>query len=255
MRCMKRLGLIAVLAVVVSGCAASLPKTHAEYPAVSSRMTLLVVMPPEFSVDQVGSNLIGMYTPETLTELNHDVELELQAAVARVLSASRIKPMTLVPSDSMLAADPELHERLLAAQKARDRAYQDVVATKGKSINVSFASDLDYFADRAKGEQLLIVGGSGWFKTSGTRTMEILLGSGTAGSQTTLRAMLVDANLGKVLWYNEVTRAQSDPRKPSHLEKSAAKLLEPLTGTLQLSYDDSRDAAMLKRFDDLRKRR
>jgi hypothetical protein len=239
----------ALAAFAMIGCAA-LPKHIANYSDVVAKMDRVVVMPPDFAVEKA-----GMFTTEAQSELNHDVAMATQRVFEQLVEESRYRLARLNASDSALTLRPELRQRLGENSKAVAAAFTGIMKTKGKVLDVDFRSNLDYFANETGAEHMLMVSGEGWYKSGGTLLAGILLfGAGAAtGSSTTLRAMLVDATSGKVLWYNEVTKADKDPRKPSQLMKVAQTLMKPLTGESNLTPDTSHDKDIIEKYKDLGK--
>lgn len=244
---MKRcvLACVAVLAAsAVIGCAA-LPKHVANYGDVVAKMDRIVVMPAEFTLAKA-----GVFSSEAQSEMNHDIGMAIQNSVEQLVVESRYKLARLDASDAALALKPELRQRLGENAKAVQAAFSGIQKTKGKVLDVDFRSNLDYFADATGAEYLLMVGGEGWFKSGGTLVASVLLfGAGAgAGSTTTLRAMLVDATTGKVVWYNEASKSDKDPRKPSQLMKVAQQLMEPLTGKSNIKPDSSHDKDIIEKY-------
>jgi len=98
----------------------------------------------------------------------------------------------------------------------------------------------------------VFVQGSGWFSTAGAQVMAGVMAGlfGTYGDMSgiTLEAMLVDTNLGEVLWYNSASTKNKDPRKPRDLLHCAQKLMAPLLGQSALKGDKSRDEVIIQKY-------
>jgi len=235
--------LIGMLGIVGWGGGAN--KRIADYDNVTADMNKLVLLPPSFTLEKA-----GMFTADTQTQMAHDISLWIHDSVEQLIIESRYKLADLDFSDSALTVDPELRRRLGENASALDVSYGKIAETKGEVIDVAFPGDLDYLADRTDSDYLLMVAGSGYFKSGGTRTMEALLlgGNAGAGSATQMQAMLVDATRGKVLWYNEVFEENKDPRKPSQLMKTAQALLQPVLGKSKLKADNSHDADIIMKY-------
>ena len=244
---MKRLlwgGALALLALVNVAWAADKSKRIADYDRIVAGIDRIVLMPPTFTVEKV-----GMFSDEAETDMARDIALNLRDAIGRIIVEGRFKLAPLDVSDSALAASPELRQRLGEITAAIDAAYGKVRDSKGKVLDVEFGGNLDFFADASGADYLLIVGGGGWFKKGGTRTMEFLLVEDAgAGSTTELRAMLVDATRGKVIWFNEVSKQDRDPRKYSQLFQVAQELMRPLTGKSALKPDKSHDGDIIEKY-------
>ena len=233
-----------LLAAGLFGCAA-LPKQIADYGSAISKMDRVVVLPPEFQVSKAGT-----FSSESQAEMNHDVAQAVQGVMEQLVTESRYKLARLETSDSALIAKPELRQRLGENAKAVDAAFTKIVKTKGRVLNVEFHGNIDYLADQTGADYFLMVGGGGWFKSTGTKVAQFLLFGARSGpgSMTTLRAMLVDANRGKVVWYNQVMRPNMDPRKPSQLMQTAQQLMKPLLGKSALKPDTSHDRDIIEKF-------
>ena len=104
---------------------------------------------------------------------------------------------------------------------------------------------------------LLFVTGQGTFQSTGAEVKEgvlagvsLLMGGSPSMSDpyhTSLAAMLVDANRGKVVWYNQVSLVH-DPRRPSELMITSQALTKPLLGKSKLTPDKSRDNVIIDKY-------
>ncbi len=235
------------------GCS-SLPKTAPQFDTIAGEIQAVAVMPSAFAITEVGS-----FSAQSIAEITHDIEVEVTQAAEQVVGAGTYRLAAIASADEDLAGSPELTQRLGAQYTELSQVDQKLAATKGKTIDLDYAADIDYFADLAGTDHLLFVQGSGWFKTTGAQVKEavvstalaVLFGGGPGmgpASSTWLKAYLVDAKRGKVVWYNAVNAANSDPRKPSHLSKVCQKLLKPLVGPVRIEVDKSRDEVIIDKY-------
>lgn len=238
----------AVLVAVLSafGCA-QLPKKSAEFDAASKEMKSIAVMAPGFELQQV-----GMFSAAMVAEMNHDIEMVLKEAADEVVEASALSVAKLDISDEALAQNPELRNALYNQEAAAQRVYLALDGT-GKSINIPYDGDPDLFADAAECDYLAFIRGTGYFTTGAAQATDVALsllfgGPTTPDTSTFLTGFIVDANLGKVIWYNEVKRDSSDPRKRSNLCDSVKKLFEPLLGKSTVKWDDNRDEELIDKY-------
>jgi hypothetical protein len=209
------------------GCA-NLPKQSPEFDQASKEMTKLAVMPPKFDMQKVGT-----FSGDLVSEMNHDIEMVVKEAADTVIEASALSAAALDVSDEALADHPELRSAIFEQQGSVEKVHKALVGT-GKSIDIKYE-------------------GNGFFKTGGAQVKDAVLAGlfgGSAGPETTtfLSAFIVDVSREKVIWYNEVNRQNSDPRKPTHLLDSVKKLLAPLVGQSAVKWDHSRDEQLIQKY-------
>jgi len=238
---------IALLTMVsLLGCA-NLPKQSTEFDQASKEMTKLAVMPPKFDLQKVGT-----FSGDLVSEMNHDIEMVVKEAADTVIEASSLSAAVLDVSDESLVAHPELRSAIFEQQAPVEKVHKDLVGT-GKSIDIKYEGNADPFADVADCDYLTFIEGNGFFKTGGAQVKDAVLAGlfgGSAGPETTtfLSAFIVDVSREKVIWYNEVNRQNSDPRKPSHLLDTVKKLLAPLVGQSAVKWDHSRDEQLIQKY-------
>ena len=238
---------VVLLAVMCAVGCAKLPKKSAEFDAAAKEMKSVAVMAPSFELQQV-----GMFSAAMVSEMNHDIEMVLKEAADEVIEASALSAAKLDISDEALAQNPELRSAIYNQEAAAQRVHLAMDGT-GKTINVPYDGDPDLFADAADCDFLAFVRGTGYFTTGGAQATDVALsilfgGPTTPDTSTFLTAFIVDANLGKVIWYNEVKRDSSDPRKRSNLLDSVKKLFEPLLGKSTVKWDDDRDEELIDKY-------
>ena len=254
----SRIKLLIVIALglpLLVGCAANMPKTVEGFDVIAGKMDKVTVMPPHFTLGEVGA-----FSEQTVSDMNHDIELEVKRSADALMAESRYAPAPLEAGDSALAADSELRRMLGESTQEIGRIAEGVRNTKGKVIDVPYTGNLDYFSDITNADYLLFLSGSGWFKTGGAKAKEAATGivlaaifgaapTSSPGSATTLEAFLVDANLGKVIWYNAVSYADRDPRKPRDLLSTSQALMAPLLGKSTIKGDKSRDNELINKYE------
>ena len=243
--------LIAALALVAGGCA-TLPKTSADFGEVTKRMDVIAVMPPAFNLTQAGA-----FTGETVTEINHEIENELQSAAGSLVAESRYKRASFDFGDAALAQDGELRTALFEQHQAMQDVFKALAKSHKKSIDIPYHANIDLIADRAGAEYLLFLNGSGYFSTAGAKVKGLILagltGVGSYTSGTSVAGVLVDGKTGKVVWYNAAQRRNFDPRKPSQLMKTTQMLTKPLLGQSKLKPDASRDHVIIDKLEAMKK--
>ena len=247
----RRWILLAALALVVGGCA-SLPKTSAYFAEVTKRMDVIAVMPTAFTLGEQGA-----FTGQAVTEISHDIEIELNAATGALVNESRFKRAAFDFSDSTLAQDAELRTAIFEQHQAMEGVFKDLAKSKGKVIDIAYRGNVDMIADRAGAEYLLFVSGSGYFATAGAKAKGALLaalgGGVSSTSGTNLAGVLVDAKTGRVVWYNSVGLENHDPRKPSQLMQTTQKLAQQLLGKSRIKPDTSRDRLLIEKLKAMKK--
>jgi hypothetical protein len=242
---------LAAVALMGGGCA-SLPKTSADFTEVTKRMDVIALMPPSFSLGEMGA-----FTGQAATEISHDIEVELGTAAGALIAESRYKRATFDLSDSALAGDAELRTAIFEQNQAINQVFKDLSKVHGKTLSLPYRGSIDLIADRTGAEYLLFMSGSGYFKTGGAVVKGFLLGGLAGGlsgnTQTNLAGILVDGKTGRVVWYNAVEIQDRDPRKPSELMQTAQKLTAPLLGKSKLSPDHSRDQVIIDKLRKMKK--
>lgn len=247
---------VGLLGLMFSGCS-SLPKTAPNFGEIEPRIGTVTVMPPSFGLLKVGA-----FTGETVSSLTHDIEQEIKWATESIIDWSRYSLVKLEADDQTLAQDPELRSALFAQSAATTKAFTDCAQTSGRKIMVDYGADIDYFADRTGSDYFIFVRGGGFFKTTGAQlkeavvsaTLAVLFGGGGGmgpGSATTIEVIVVDANKGKVIWYNKKDVKEKDPRRPSHLFTSCKAAFDPLVGPIPLKADKSQDQRILAKYKDV----
>jgi len=252
MRSVWRVCMATALALAASGCGASLPKMSGDFADVTREMESVAVMPAHFSLGQVGA-----FSAQELSELNHDIEIEVGGAFQELVGESRYRLAPLDVSDAALESDPELRAALFEQNQAMAQVFEQLAKSRSKTIDIPYTASLDLLADRSGADQLLFVSGSGFFKTTGRHVKDVgvavvaaafgFVSSSGPSSGTHLEAILVDANRGKVLWYNAASD-QKDPRKPSEILQVAQKVSRPLLGVSTLPRDRSRDQELIDKY-------
>lgn len=235
-----------ITAMLMVGCS-KLPKQSQDFDQVSEEMTKVAVMPPSFQLQKVGA-----FSGDLVSEMNHDIEMVVKEAADSVVEASNLSAVPLDMSDQALTDHPELRAAAFEQEGAVTKTHQSLQNT-GKSIDIKYDGNIDTFADLADCDYFAFIEGNGFFKTGGAQAKEaalsVLFGGGTGpGSATYLSAFIVDANRGKVVWYNEVNRSDSDPRKRSHLLNSVKELFKPLLGKSTVKWDGSRDEELIDKY-------
>ena len=249
---------LALLAVglIGAGCA-TMPKTSGDFADVTKEMKSVAVMPASVSLTQQGA-----FTGQQMPELTHDVEREIERSMGSLIQESRYRLGALDFSDSALAADPEMRTAIFDQQQAMADVFNQLAQSKSKKIEIPYKASLDLIADRAGSDHLFFVAGSGTFQSTGAQVKEAVIAGvaalfgaaptmGPVGT-TTLAGVLVDANRGKVVWYNRVLR-ETDPRKPGDLMVASQQLTKPLLGPSKLKADHSRDQEIIKKYSKLGK--
>ena len=250
-RMMRGLTLLAP-ALIVAGCA-SLPKTSPDFAAVTQEMKTISPLPPTFVLGEVGA-----FTGQQMSELNHDIEREVDRAMGSLVGESRYRLGALDWSDSALAADAELRTAIFEQHQAIADVFKRLAKSKSKTIDIPYTASLDLIADRTGSDHLLFVTGSGYFKTAGAHVKEAVVAGVAAAlfgvapasdrsSETNLAGILIDTNRGKVVWYNQVSLAH-DPRKPSEILATAQALTKPLLGESKITKDRSRDQVIIDKY-------
>jgi len=244
----------AAAVLAVAGCAPNLPKTIGGFDQMVQQMDAIAIMPSSFGLTEVGAFSAG-----AVSELNHDIEIEINAALEPLVKESRYKLAPLDLGDSVLAQDSEARTKIFASVQETGRVSGEIRQIKGTTMDVSYGADLDYFADMANADYFLFISGGGWFKTGGAKAKEVATSvvlaavfgavpTSSPGSATSMEAALVDANLGKVIWYNAVSVNDRDPRKPSDLFNTTKALMQPLLGKSGLKADKSRDDVLTDKY-------
>ena len=238
-----------------TGCS-NLPKRSADFDEVSSEMNELAVLPATFQIQEVGA-----FSSELESEMNYDIEKEIKKAVKAVIEESQIDLARLDTSDEVLRSAPELRRAIFDHTAAIADAHKAIAESDGKVIDVKYQGNIDAFADLSDCDCFVYVEGTGYFKTGGAVAKDIALASIFAvlfGSQptteatsaTTLSGYIIDANRGRVVWYNEKTRAGSDPRKPTHILESVQDLFKPLFGQSKIRWDEDQDNEIIDKYEE-----
>ena len=249
--------ILIALVLVVAGCA-SMPKTSRDFAAVTQEMKAIVPLPASFTLGEVGA-----FTGQQMSELNHDIEREVERAAGSLVTESRYRLGALDFGDSALAADSELRNAIFEQHQAMADVFTRLAKSKSKTIDIPYTASLDLIADRSGSDHLLFVTGSGYFKTAGAHVKEAVVAgvvgalfgvapSSDPSSTTSLAGILVDANRGKVVWYNRVSLPY-DPRKPSEIMLTAQALTKPLLGKSKIPRDRSRDQVIIDKYKGLSK--
>jgi len=250
-RWVRHLAAIAVM-LMVGGCAASLPKTSKDFADVTQEMKVVAPMPTTFAVKEDAA-----FSSQEMTQLTHDIEREVDGAMGSLVRESQYKLSDFQFSDSALAADAELRTAIFEQHQAMAEVFAKLAKSKSSTIDIPYTASLDLIADRTGSDHLLFVTGQGTFQSTGAAVKEgvlagvsLLMGGSPSMSDpyhTSLAAMLVDANRGKVVWYNQVSLVH-DPRRPSELMITSQALTKPLLGKSKLTPDKSRDNVIIDKY-------
>jgi len=245
-----------VAGLVGAGCATG-PKTSGDFANVTKEMNVITLMPASITLAEEGA-----FTGQQMPELTHDVEREVERAMGALVRESRYRLGAADFGDSALAADPEMRTAIFEQNQAMADVFGQLAKSRSKTIDIPYSASLDLIADRSGSDHLLFVTGSGSFKSSGAQVKEAVIagvaallgGTPSVGpvGVTSLAGVLVDANRGKVVWYNHATR-ESDPRKPSEIMATAKLLTKPLLGSSKIPPDRSRDQEIIGKYSKLRK--
>lgn len=243
-------------ALIGAGCA-TLPKKSPDFEMVTKEMKAIAIMPASMALTEQGA-----FTSQSMPELTHDVEREIERTAGSLVGESRYQLGALDVSDSALAADPELRTAIFEQQQGMADVFARLAKSKSKTIDIPYTASLDLIADRAASDHLLFVAGSGSFKSTGAQVKEAVIAgvaalfggtpAASAAGETFLAGILVDANRGKVVWYNSGTRPL-DPRMPSSIQTVAKVVTKSLLGPSKLAVDHSRDKEIIKKYSKLGK--
>jgi hypothetical protein len=244
-----------LIILLVTGCS-NLPKRSADFDQASKDMKELAVLPATFQLQELGA-----FSSEMVTEMNYDIERMIVEATKAVINESQVRVANFDIDDNTLSANPQLRRAIYDHTNAISEARMAIAETDGKVIDVQYDGDIDVFADLADCDCLVCLEGDGYFKTGGAKAKEaavgaifaILFGSQSVNdpdSATKLSAYIIDANRGRVVWYNEKTRSGADPRKRTHILKTVQDVFKPLFGKSKLKWDDDRDDEIIDKYEE-----
>jgi len=201
--------LIIFFIISISGCATY--RMHPDFKERHKNIRYVSVMPPKVEIYK----LTFKGDKEMMFEL---LDPAVQTSIEEIKKVFIDKGYTIQEldlSESMLRKDNELKEAVFSINTIFEKTLHDIAKRKRKKFTYELGPEVNIFADMSNADVLIFTREEGYKKTGGEITKDVLksalIFTATLGavlpiypaSYCLVQSIVVDANSGKVLWYND----------------------------------------------------